>query len=289
MTEGELGRAYADGEIIFEEGDKANVMYVIRSGAVNIVKKSPSGSMTIATLGSGEVFGEMALFDRLPRSATAVASGDARILTIDRKKLFSTIDRDPTLVFKILESMGRRIRVLNSSIMKLTKDRSDMMDSCIDLLETCSLILEKAQNSITSEHGSVMLLDHESQRLLIKAAFGSEHSPKMNFSIGEGIAGDVLKTGKAEIVNDVSRDSRFVPGPMPVRSMLCAPLRHGKNTFGLMVLSNSTYRPFAVEDLSQLNLLSIYAAIAIENAKSCSLLKNTMADLIKNAVLTAAY
>jgi len=58
----------------------------------------------------------MALFDRLPRSATAIAVGDARILSIDKKKLISSISRDPTLAFKILETMSQRIRRLDEDL-----------------------------------------------------------------------------------------------------------------------------------------------------------------------------
>ena len=65
----------------------------------------------------------MSLFDKLPRSATAIACGEARILSIDKKKLFSNISRDPTLVFRILETMSQRIRKLNENLAKLEKDR----------------------------------------------------------------------------------------------------------------------------------------------------------------------
>jgi CRP-like cAMP-binding protein len=102
MKEGELGRVYSNGDIIFEEGDKGDVMYVVQSGKVKISKNSSSGNITMATLQSGDIFGEMALFDSLPRSASAIAEDDARILSIDKKKLFSTIGKDPTVVLKVI-------------------------------------------------------------------------------------------------------------------------------------------------------------------------------------------
>lgn len=116
MKEGELGKIYADGEVIFKEGEKGEVMYVIQAGEVRITKKLVSDHTTIATLQSGEIFGEMALFDKLPRSATAMASGEARVLSIDKKKLFSTISHDPTLAFKIIETMSQRIRRLDENL-----------------------------------------------------------------------------------------------------------------------------------------------------------------------------
>jgi len=121
MITGELGRVYRDGEVIFREGERGTAMYVIQFGTVEITKAAPSGQVTIARLEKGEIFGEMALFDREPRSATAVASGEVRALTVDKKKFFSTISRDPTLAFKILQSLSQRLRRLDDEVAALKK------------------------------------------------------------------------------------------------------------------------------------------------------------------------
>jgi CRP/FNR family transcriptional regulator, cyclic AMP receptor protein len=121
MKNGELGKLYFDKEIIFREGSTGDEMYVIQKGNVKITKNTDLGNVTIATLKNGEIFGEMALFDKLPRSATAIAHGETRILSVDKKKFFATISRDPTLVFKMLESMSNRIRRLNEELSTLKK------------------------------------------------------------------------------------------------------------------------------------------------------------------------
>jgi len=119
-----IGKIYSDNEVICREGEPGSVMYVIQSGEIKITKKSETGKdLKVATLKSGDFFGEMSLFDKLPRSATATALGDAQILSIDKKKFFKTIDRDPTLVFKMLESMSRRIRTLNDEYAQLKKQK----------------------------------------------------------------------------------------------------------------------------------------------------------------------
>ena len=122
MKERELGRTYKDGEIICREGEKGKNMHVIQSGKVNIIKKTAEGTLTLSTLKEGEIFGEMALFDHLPRSATVKAAGETRILTIDRKGLFPRISKDPTLAFKILESMSKRIRNLSEEVTHLKRN-----------------------------------------------------------------------------------------------------------------------------------------------------------------------
>lgn len=121
MQHGELGRIYSNNEIIFKEGDAGDVMYVIQSGKVRITQKTPSEEFTVTILQDGDIFGEMAIFDRLPRSATAMALGDVRILTVDKKKLFQIINKDPTLVFKIIETMSKRIRRLDKELSQLRK------------------------------------------------------------------------------------------------------------------------------------------------------------------------
>jgi CRP/FNR family transcriptional regulator len=116
MQQLELGRTYADGEFVFREGDRGDAMYVIQFGKIRIVKRTAANEVTLATLGPGEILGEMSLFDQHERSASAVAVGEARVLTVDRRKFFASMSHDPTLAFKILCSMSARIRQLNQQV-----------------------------------------------------------------------------------------------------------------------------------------------------------------------------
>jgi CRP/FNR family cyclic AMP-dependent transcriptional regulator len=122
-----LGRTYEDGEVIFREGDKGEGMYVLQAGKVKITKQTPSGEVTLSILGNGDIFGEMALFDKLPRSATATAAGEARVLSVDKTKLFTLISRDPTTTFKIIETMSSRIRKLSAEISQYKKTEQDSL------------------------------------------------------------------------------------------------------------------------------------------------------------------
>jgi len=122
MSENELGRLYKDGEIICSEGEDAGSMYVIQSGKAKVIKKTDEGEIALSTLSRGDFFGEMSLFDHQPRSATVVASGDARILKIDKKGFFARASEDPSFAFNILEGMSKRIRALDNELGKL-KDR----------------------------------------------------------------------------------------------------------------------------------------------------------------------
>jgi putative methionine-R-sulfoxide reductase with GAF domain len=283
---GELGKIYADGEVIFNEGDGGEVMYVIQSGRVTITKKTESDESTVlATLQDGDIFGEMALFDKQTRSATATASGEARILSIDKKKLFSSISRDPTLVFKLLESMSRRIRRLNDDLTQFKKTKFDALHACIKIDDTCTLVLEEAKNLVSADNGSVMLLDEKEQALIIKAAFGKKSESTVRFTVGEGIAGNVLSSGRAELVNNVSMDQRYKAGTTHIKSMICIPLKCNDKNIGVMNMSNNTDALFTLEDLKILNALSFYASVAIENARNFSTLRDASERVLRHASL----
>jgi GAF domain-containing protein len=80
----------------------------------------------------------------------------------------------------------------------------------------------------------------------------------------------VINTGKAELVNNVSADPRFKMGRASISSLLCVPLKWRGSAFGVINMSYSSKKLFTIEDLKMLRSLSIYASIAIENARSCS-------------------
>ena len=286
MRDGELGHVYLNGEVICKEGDKGDEMFVIQSGKVKITKKSQAGEITLATLESGNLFGEMALFDKLPRSATAVALGEARVLSIAKKKLFSTIAHDPTLVFKILETMSQRIRRLNENIAGLREARSEMMHVLCNVDETCQVILNEAKNIISADNGSIMLYDEKTGKMAISAAFGTEAAEKITFSAGEGIAGDVLKSGLAEMVNNVAIDPRYKAGDIKIHSMMCVPLKYAEKQVGVINMSlNSSDRLFTIDDLKALNSLTTYTAMVIQTAKNLCNIRNAATNVIRHATL----
>jgi adenylate cyclase len=130
-----------------------------------------------------------------------------------------------------------------------------------------------------------MLLDDEEKLLSIKAAFGTEWDPKIRLAVGEGIAGDVVKTGKAELINNVSFDPRFKSGESHIKSMLCVPLRWKNNIFGVINMSTSSEKLFALDDLKLLHSVAIHASIAIENSKNFSKIKNVTDEILRHATL----
>lgn len=119
MEKSGLGKLYADGEVVIRQGDVGENMYVIQEGKVRITMSRDGVETQLRVMGKGEFFGEMALFDREVRSATVRADGPARILTVDRHSLLRRIQEDPSLAFRIIETMSGRLRELSSEIADL--------------------------------------------------------------------------------------------------------------------------------------------------------------------------
>jgi CRP-like cAMP-binding protein len=121
MDTGALGKVFKDGEVIIRQGDVGECMFVIQEGEVEIFVEKGGQEVQLAVKGKGDFIGEMAIFDRDVRSATVRALGPVRVLTVDKKNFLRRIHQDPSLAFRIVETMSQRIRVLNEEVARLTK------------------------------------------------------------------------------------------------------------------------------------------------------------------------
>jgi CRP/FNR family transcriptional regulator len=120
MASGELGKIYKDGEVIICEGEEGNCMYVIQEGEVEVlIAGEGEKEIRLGVRGEGEFFGEMAIFDRNVRSATVRALGEARVLTVDKKNFMRRVHEDPSLAFRLVETMSHRIRELGEEVARL--------------------------------------------------------------------------------------------------------------------------------------------------------------------------
>ena len=109
---GSLGRrTFAKGMIIFHKGGTGQTLYVIESGKVRIFILSESGQeISVNVYGPGDVFGELALLDGLPRSAGAVAMEKTVALTLHRADFLRNLDACPGMARNIMEVLSARIR-----------------------------------------------------------------------------------------------------------------------------------------------------------------------------------
>ena len=113
------GKGFKPGEVIFREGEEGSEMFIIQSGKVRIVKRSRDEEKTLGVLTDGDFFGEMAVIDKGPRSATAVADTDCQIIVFNDKVFESQIQVNPTIAKKIMKRMSARLREANERIATL--------------------------------------------------------------------------------------------------------------------------------------------------------------------------
>lgn len=113
---GKLGKLYRDGEVIVRQGQTGKCMYVIQDGQVEVIAERDGEEIRLRELGKNDFFGEMAIFENEVRTATVRAVGETRVLTIDKKNFLGGIHEDPSLAFRIVETMSHRIRDLTDRL-----------------------------------------------------------------------------------------------------------------------------------------------------------------------------
>jgi len=111
-----IGRLYKDGDVIVRQGETGNCMFVIQKGKVEAVADVKGKELYLRTLGKNDFFGEMAIFERETRTATIRAVGETRVLTIDKKNFLRGLHEDPSLAFRIVQTMSHRIRDLTDRL-----------------------------------------------------------------------------------------------------------------------------------------------------------------------------
>lgn len=110
-------RRFDRGEIIFQEGTQGDVMYIIQEGRV-LIKREHSGGRTIALteMGAGDLFGELAVFDKEVRSATVECIEPTKAVALTAGDVQGVLKRNPEIAMKVIVSLSRRVREANSRI-----------------------------------------------------------------------------------------------------------------------------------------------------------------------------
>lgn len=104
-------RLFKAGDVIFREGDEATELFVIKSGQVRV----QIGNRTVTELGAESIFGEMALIDSEPRSATVVAITDTELVPVSEKQFLFLVSQTPYFALKVMRVLAQRLRVTNKT------------------------------------------------------------------------------------------------------------------------------------------------------------------------------
>ncbi len=105
------------GTILFAEGDGGDQLYVIAEGKLKLGTSSGDGRENLLSiLGPGEMFGELSLFDPGPRTSTATAVTDAKLLSLGQEKLLPWLVENPKVSLQLLASLAQRLRRTNEAV-----------------------------------------------------------------------------------------------------------------------------------------------------------------------------
>lgn len=142
---------------------------------------------------------------------------------------------------------------------------SEKLSASLELNTVAKMTLDEACRLIEATGGVVVLLNEEQAPLLV-ATMGRAILAQLDLGPQGGIIGAVLTDVRAEIINDVRSDPRYVEGIDSFRSLLCAPLTSKNRTMGAIVIVSRVPVIYTAADLSLLSTLATQAAPAIENA-----------------------
>jgi CRP-like cAMP-binding protein len=98
--------SFAKGAVIFKEGEPGDCMFFVIEGTVSV----QIGGADVTRLESGEIFGEMALIDHAPRSATAVAATDCRLAAINEQRFLRLVVQVPMFALNLMQVITHRLR-----------------------------------------------------------------------------------------------------------------------------------------------------------------------------------
>lgn len=105
---------YRAGSVIFATGDPGKAMYVVSEGEVDI----QVGGNVVECIRPGSIFGEMALIDNSPRSATAIAKTDCKVVPLDQRRFQFLVQETPFFALQVMTIMANRLRHANARMAK---------------------------------------------------------------------------------------------------------------------------------------------------------------------------
>lgn len=110
-------RTFPSGTRVFHEGDHSDACYIVRSGSFRVTREHSDGrAITLATLGPGDIFGELAMLDGEVRSASVEALTDGELLALPAGEVRALLERHPDITVKLIAALVRRLRAANERI-----------------------------------------------------------------------------------------------------------------------------------------------------------------------------
>ena len=238
------------------------------------------GAEALLTAVSDALSGPVAVEDADGRIVHGPAGdGAARVaVTVDDQVLgwVRGSERDAAAVVALVRHLASRDveqKALGAEVLHLYREInliysfSEKLAALLAVDRVAQLTLQEARHLIVATDGIVLLLDEETGDLKTIAGFGDELPAMRGFRRGEGITGAVTANGIGEVVNDVDSDPRRTISHTAIKALICAPLKVGEKTIGVIALGSTMPMQYTAAELKLVNTLGLQTATAIENAR----------------------
>lgn len=252
--------------LLFQEGDAGDAFYMLISGKVEIVSGSGANERTLNLLGAGAWFGELALIDNQPRSASARALTTAVLVTLPKSEFLWLVTTYPLSLFILVSEIQATLRERDRAFLAEAEQRVTQLEqlysTALDITrhrerdEALGNIRERAVDLLASAGGDLYLLDAK-QNMLVPQTQEFLTVPARR--AGEGCVGQAFQLGQA-CIGKLKRRSHIFE--------LAAPIRTDATTLGVLcVYRASDGAPYQESDKTLIELFASQAAIVIENAQ----------------------
>lgn len=178
---------FKEGEIIFCEYEPGSTFYLIKKGRVKITKISEKYEKTLDVLGEGSLFGEMAIIEQAPRSATAIAETNVTVMEFTKENFRQILTTNPELLVNLIRILCFRIVEAKRrlSILEIKDAEGKVIDSLLMLVEN---IIRKSPS----------ILDEERYITLSSTVKDIAHWCGLEENVAKGIMMNLERTGKIE-------------------------------------------------------------------------------------------
>ena len=194
-------RQYPTGTVIVGQEDKGDSLFVITKGRVKVVLYGDSGrEMILSMLREGEIFGEMALFDNQPRSASVIALDDTDALVLDRSAFVRHLMSHPSTAIAILAEMSRRLRQADRIIGDL---------ALLDVYGRVARMLKELARKEGVDTGGGLLIKERPTQQEIASMVGTSRETVSRVLSDFAKRGLVTMTGKQIILHQSFGDEEF--------------------------------------------------------------------------------
>ena len=179
-----FNRQYEDNEIVFLEHEPGDELYIIQKGKIKITKIVDNNEVMLAMLKPGDIFGEMAILENKPRSATVLSSGDSVMLAVNKANFEAMVQQNPQLGTRLITLLSERIWKAYRQLANIliTNPLGRLFDTLLTIVE---------ENRVTVVHNASFSFDFGPDELVNMVGLGSDE--------GNVLVQDLFKNSKVKL------------------------------------------------------------------------------------------